>query len=58
MYSLVITIVAVVCAVEYLNQKAMNYALLKWIDDRFSKQPGAEIESDLVWAWKHMLGIN
>lgn len=50
MYSIVITIVAVVCAFNLLMQKISNRALLRWIHNRCGELPGPEIEECVKWA--------
>ena len=57
MVTVVLAVATLICAFGWCNQKAINYALLKWIFDHLDSMPGEELKDDLAWAWKNMLGI-
>lgn len=58
MYSIIITIVAAVCAFNWLNRYVCNAALLMYIQAKYNTLPSEEeTKACLVEAWLRVLHI-
>ena len=57
MCTIILIVIALVCACGWLNEKVVSTAILRWALDRCDQPPGEEIKEYLAWSWKNTLGL-
>lgn len=57
MFTVVITVVAIICALGWLNQWACSAAIIAYLVDHKINPPEAEIKENLNYVWRKVLRI-